>query len=80
MTAADNSYVAEVEVIIDGAPVQTVKLPAFERTRRLDLFWIYELPKAEHTFTFRWLNPRDDAKVYVTDVIYYDDMSDKTKN
>ena len=80
VTAADNSYVAEVEVIIDGAPFQTVKLPAFERTRRLDLFWIYELPKAEHTFTFRWLNPRDDAKVYVTDVIYYDDMSDKTKN
>lgn len=69
--APDRSYVAEVEVYMDGNLMETVELPAAYRTRRLDIFWNYGLPQEPHTFTFRWLNPEEGAKVRVTDAIFY---------
>lgn len=67
----DNDYVAEVEMYIDGNLAETACLPASYHDRRLDLFWSYELTNEPHTFTFNWLNPREDAKISFTDVILY---------
>lgn len=70
----DKEYVAEVEMYVDGSLVETAKLPASYRTRRLDLFWKYDLEKGNHIFTFKWLNPVDGANVKFTDVIIYDNI------
>lgn len=67
----DKSYVAQVEMYIDGELAETAELPASYRTRRLDLFWTYDLPKGPHTFTFKWLNPEEGANVRFTDIILY---------
>ncbi|MBD5224453.1 MAG: ADP-ribosylglycohydrolase family protein [Bacteroidales bacterium] len=69
---SDKSYVAEVEMYIDGELAETAQLPASYRTRRLDLFWKYDLQKGPHTFTFKWLNPQEGATVRFTDIILYD--------
>lgn len=71
VSCPEKSYVAEVEMYIDGSPAETAELPALYRTRRLDLFWTYDLQKGPHTFSFKWLNPREDATVRFTDVILY---------
>jgi hypothetical protein len=66
-------YVAQVEVYIDGKLEETVELPASYQKRRYDLFWKYQLPKAEHTVRFNWLNPEENASVYVEEVLIYSD-------
>lgn len=69
----DPDYVAQVEMYIDGALAETAELPALYRTRRVDLFWKYLLPKGKHTFTFKWLNPDGKSTVRFTDAIIYTD-------
>lgn len=71
VSCPDKSYVAEVEMLIDGSMVETAQLPALYRTRRLDLFWTYDLENGPHSFSFKWLNPREDATVRFTDAILY---------
>ena len=65
----DKEYVAMIKVIADGAQPQTVAMPASFRTRRLDIYWNLELPQGPHSFRFRWLNPRDDASIYLFDAL-----------
>ena len=71
--SSDRSYVAEIEVCLDGTPVETVRMPADSRKRRLELFWRYQLPKGSHFLTFDWKNPQDDAKLILTDGLVYSD-------
>lgn len=75
VSSNDAGYVAEVEMYVDGQLVETAKLPALYRTRRVDLFWIYGLDKTEHTFSFKWMNPAENTTVRFTDVIVYDNLS-----
>lgn len=70
---ADQDYIAEIEMYIDGKPAARAEMPVLYRTRRLDLFWIYDLPKGHHTYTFKWLNPREGAAVRLTEAIIYDE-------
>ncbi|MDR2145924.1 MAG: ADP-ribosylglycohydrolase family protein [Tannerella sp.] len=69
----DNQYVARAEMYIDGNPVETANLPTSYTTRRNELFWKYQLPKGEHTVTFKWLNPVPDASVYFEEALIYSD-------
>ena len=71
VSCPDKSYVAEVEIDIDGNLAEIVELPASYRTRRLDIFWKYDLSNGPHTFSFKWLNPHGDATVRFTDAILY---------
>jgi len=48
----DRTYVAEVEVYLDGQLMETAKLPADNLTRRHELTWKYQLPKGKHTVSF----------------------------
>ncbi len=70
---SDKSYVAKAEMYIDGQLAEAPELPANSNLRRHDLFWKYQLPKGQHQVTFKWLNPRDDAKVYASEAIIYSD-------
>jgi len=70
----DSGYVARVEMLIDGATVETASLPvATSNARRNDLFWKYQLPKGKHMVAFKWHNPKSNATVSFTDAVIYSD-------
>jgi hypothetical protein len=53
----DPDYIFEAEMYIDGKKIETSKFSTNEITRRLELFWQYELPKGKHTVNIKVLNP-----------------------
>ncbi len=69
----DKSYVARMEVFIDGNPVDTAVLPVDSRVRNQELYWKYKLPATKHTVTFKWLNPQEGVDINVADVLVYSD-------
>lgn len=69
----DKNYVARVEMYKDGELVETANLPASFTTRRHELFWMYQIPKGKHIFTFKWLNPAQGTSVRFTDALVYSD-------
>lgn len=75
----DPTYVARAEMWIDGKRVETINLPAAGDyaidSRRVDLFHRYQLPKGEHEIAYRWLNPREDARIYLGEMLIYSDAS-----
>lgn len=72
--APDTSYVANVDVFIDGSKVENVRLPvASSAARRVDLFWKYQLTNNKHVVTFKWLNPIEKASVNLVDAVIYSD-------
>ena len=68
---SDRSYVAEIEVIVDGIPQKTMSMPASFRHRSLDVYWNLDMPYKRHSFAFRWLNPRSDASIYLYDALLF---------
>ena len=68
---------AEVELTLDGKVIETAKLPVYTDSsidnRRVDLFYRYRLPKQAHSASYRWLNPRDNAAVVLTEAVLYTD-------
>lgn len=74
INGGDESYVALLEVLIDGTPVEVVRLPASYQARRHELFWKYELPKGKHTLSFRWQNPVKDASVTCSSIIVFEQL------
>ena len=71
MGAPDSKYVAEVEAVLDGGPVQKIQLPADFRERRLEIFNAYDLDNGPHTLELRWLNPLEGYSLTVTDYVVY---------
>ena len=69
----DRSYVALVEVLVDGQLFETAKLPVENLTRRLEVTWKYQLPKGKHNVSLKWLNPRADATINASEAIIYAD-------
>lgn len=67
----NSSYVAELEVYLDGKWMETVKLPVDYATRRLELTWKYQLPEGNHKVNLKWLNPIPGATLNVSEVIIY---------
>ena len=70
----DRSYIAEVEVYVDGELIETAKLPANNHDRRHDLTWKYQLPQGKHNVRFKWLNPRSDATVNASEALIYNEL------
>lgn len=73
----DTAYEAEVEISVDGLPVETAKLPVYTDSsidnRRVDLFYRYKLANGKHKVSFKWLNPRQDASVTASETLVYSD-------
>ncbi|MBO5226376.1 MAG: ADP-ribosylglycohydrolase family protein [Parabacteroides sp.] len=72
---ADPSYVAKVEMYMDGKLVESANLPADSNRKdyRPTLFWKYQIPKGKHTFTFKWLNPVPKVSIYLAETLTYSD-------
>lgn len=73
---SDNEYVADVEVLVDGQNMETIKLPvSTQDSRKVDIYWIYKLKEGMHKVSFNWLNPDSKAQVYLGDAIIYTNSS-----
>ena len=73
VTSPDKNYVAKMEAYLNGELIETIHLPANHTVRRHELFWKYQLPKAKHILTFKWLNPQPDANINFREAIIYSD-------
>jgi hypothetical protein len=70
--SADKSYIAEVEITIDGKTKEVVKMPANWTIRRFEVYHNFELAAGHHTVQMRWLNPTKQASVELYDVLLLD--------
>lgn len=70
--SADKSYIAEVEITIDGKTKEIVKMPANWTIRRFEVYHNFELAVGHHTVQMRWLNPTKEATLNVYDVLLLD--------
>ena len=46
-------------------------MPADFTTRKLEIYYNFELANSVHDIKLRWLNPQDGANVNVTNAIFY---------
>lgn len=67
----DNEYVAQIEVVIDGKPYETVSLPVEDRARKLELFYTYDLEDGPHEMEINWLNPEPDKHIDIISCVAY---------
>ena len=68
----DDSYVARIDVEIDGRHFETVEMPYDYIKRKYDIFYTYELPvDGEHTLTLRWLNPDRGYVIEAKEMVVY---------
>ena len=79
VSSKDKNYVANVEVYIDGNMVEMISLPADFIKRNYDIYWKYQLPKRNHTVTFKWLNPTGDAVINFIDALIYSDAFEQSQ-
>ena len=70
--SADKSYIAEVEITIDGKTKEIVKMPANWTIRRFEVYHNFELTAGHHTVQMRWLNPTKEASIELYDVLLLD--------
>ena len=70
--SANKSYIAEVEITIDGKTKEVVKMPANWTIRRFEVYHNFELAAGHHTVQMRWLNPTKEATLNVYDVLLLD--------
>lgn len=69
------NYVAEVDFLIDGKTVKTMKLP-FDRIKAAtELFWVFGLPKGKHLLEMKWKNKEKGVNILLENVIRYSDKS-----
>ena len=67
----DPTYVAEVEVYLDGKYRETMNFPCNFHDRTPELFWVFDLKNGAHELSFKHLNPNDKVKVNCNRVIVY---------
>lgn len=66
-----DTYVAEVEVYIDGKLDEKLMLPMKNTSRRTEPVWKYQLPEGKHQVRLKWLNHLPDYEIRINDMIVY---------
>jgi hypothetical protein len=67
------SYVANIEVYLDGALSETVVLPIQHQARKQELYYKYNLPVGAHKISFKCLNPDKTKPIIVSSLLVYSD-------
>jgi hypothetical protein len=70
-------FAFEAELYIDDKKVETARFPANYTTRRLELFWKYQMLKGKHAVKIKLINPDSEFKLSVENIIVYSDSSVK---
>lgn len=76
----NDTYVAQLEVYIDGVKDQTVNMPMKNPSRRLEPAWKYQLNEGNHKVTLKWLNPNPNYEIRVNDIVIYSEKGYKGQN
>jgi hypothetical protein len=66
-------HVFAVEMIIDDGPAEKIMLPTDRRIRKNTPFWKYQLSQGKHSVLLKVLNPTEEAKIELRDLIIYAD-------
>jgi len=74
----EDPYVANMEVYIDGALSETVKLPMKNTSRRLEPSWKYQMTEGKHTLRLKWINPDPTYEYRINDLIVYSQTPPKS--
>jgi hypothetical protein len=61
----------EVDVLVDGKLIETVKLPTRSLIRRNEIAWNYELPEGRHTISIKAKNIPEGYWIDVGDLLVY---------
>ena len=75
----ESSFTFNAELYVDGAKIETAKLPANFTHRRYDLFWKYQLPKGKHTIRIKLLNPDSEHVIRLNELLVYNNQPIKSK-
>ncbi|MDP2722218.1 MAG: ADP-ribosylglycohydrolase family protein [Bacteroidales bacterium] len=71
LTEKDDPYVAQLDVFIDGAFDESIKMPMKATSRRLEPDWKYQLTEGKHNVTLKWVNPNPDYEIRINDIVIY---------
>jgi hypothetical protein len=66
-----NDIVQEIEVYLDNQLMETVKLPTNYTIRRNDIAWLYNLKNQQHTVHLKLINPKNDYKINLIEMLIY---------
>jgi hypothetical protein len=61
----------EVDVIVDGQVIETVKMPTQSLVRRHEVAWNYDLPEGSHQITLRIKNAPEGYRIDTGDILVY---------
>lgn len=65
------AYTAQMDVYVDGKFYQTTALPQDLNYRKPELFYCYDLPMGKHEVEFKWKNPVENGKIWISEMIVY---------
>jgi hypothetical protein len=66
-----NPYVGDIDVLIDGKLVESVKFPADFHSRKLEIYWNFDLSPGNHNIELKLKNPDKDNTIMLNYVIVY---------
>ena len=66
-----DTYVAQMDVYIDGKLDAAIKLPMMNTARKLEPSWKYQMPEGKHTIRLKWTNPDPGYEYRINDLIVY---------
>ncbi len=72
-----SDYVALLDVFIDGANVEQVKMPYGYIVRKYDIYHKYLLENAKHHVEIKWVNKNPDFSIYMKSIVIYSDVPNK---
>ncbi len=70
---SNSDFVFNTDLYVDGNKIESPQLPADYTTRRYELCWKYDLPKAKHHVMMKILNPSTKYPFNVSEAIIYSD-------
>jgi len=70
---SSSEYIFNTELYIDGKLVESPQLPTSYTTRRFEICWKYDLPKAKHSIRLKILNPSAEKELKIYEAIVYSD-------
>lgn len=68
---SNDSFVFELEMILDNGPAEKIKMPVNSLTRRLEIAWKYNLNPGHHTIRLKVMNPEAGQFIRINDLITY---------
>ena len=71
LAEVSDTYVALMDVYVDGVLDTKIKLPMMNAARRLEPSWKYQMAEGKHTLKLKWTNPDAGYEYRINDLIVY---------